>query len=351
MTGPRLATVLLLGASLGLATVACSDRADRSDAAEPSTSTTVATTTTTVPEADVRVLDPGSEPRRELRYRFAEGSSTLATFTTDLELEQERDGVRQRLDAPPVRQTLAHRVTSVDGDGTATVGSEVVALEVRAEGTGLTAAEVDELQRQLDPLASGTATVELGVRGEVRAFDPARADDGDPAEGAGPGAASGADDDLVGAVLGLAPVLPEEPVGVGGRWEVTTEVELGGRAATVQRTYALTAVDDAGFSWALDLAIEGAGTFTGEASGTNRWDAPVGELTARLEGQRWLDPETLEPVATPGTEPAAGPTTAPGARPIRQELVLAYRASVAPVGGSASAATPTTAPAGQVGGT
>lgn len=370
MTRLRLAAAALL--LVGLAgLVACSGDDDEAGGTPSPTATTVATTTT-VPEADVQVQDPGAEPRRELRYRLAEGTSTLATFTTDLELEQERGGVRQRLDAPPVRQALEHRVASVANDGTATVESEVVALEVRAEGTGLTSAEVDELQRQLDPLARSTSTLQVGTRGEILGFEPAGADGGAEADAEAP---DGAGDDLVAAVLGLAPVLPEEPLGLGARWEVVTEVELDGRTATVRRTYDLTALDDAGFSWELDLAIEGAGSFSGEASGTNRWDAPTGELTARIEGERWLDPDTLEPVAGPvaddptsttttaTTTPATGPTStteassttgstaAPEVAPIRQELVLAYRATVAPPTAAAAPTTASTAPTGSAGGT
>lgn len=361
MIRPRLAAVVLLGAGLGLGVVACSDGAERSDAAERSASTTAPSTTTTVPDVDVRVLDPGAEPRRELRYRLAEGTSTPATFTTDLELEQERAGVRQRLDAPPVRQTLAHRVAAVADDGTATVESEVVAVEVRAAGTGLTVAEVDELQRQLDPLARSTSTLEVGPRGEVRGFEPAPADGEGAGEEGEQGRGADGSDDLVATVLGLAPVLPEEPVGVGARWQVVEEVEIEGRTATVQRTYALTALDDAGFSWELDLTLEGAGTFAGEASGTNRWDAPVGELTARLEGERWLDAATLEPVApeapegldrAPSTTVASsgtGPTTDPDGDRVRQELVLAYRATASPPDGATAPTDRGTAPAGQAG--
>jgi hypothetical protein len=335
VTRARAAAAAIAAAGLVLAGCSGSD-----DQAEPSPSTTAApTTTTTVPEADLRVLDPGAEPRRELRYRLTEGSATLATFTTDLELEQERAGVRQRLDAPPVRQTLAHRVTSVDDDGVAQVESEVVALEVQADGTGLTVAEVDELQRQLAPLARTTGSVEVGLRGEVlgvEAGDGSATDDG----------TDDATDDLAAAALGLAPVLPEEPVGIGGRWEIATDVELGGRPAVVERTYTLTALDDEGFTWELDVTIDGASTFTGQASGSNRWDAPVGELTARIEGDRWLDPETLEPT-TPPPDPSASSTTGPIDEPdaVLQEVVLAYRATAAdPTAPTPDPTTTTTAP-------
>jgi hypothetical protein len=185
-------------------------------------------------------------PRREVRYRWQEGSEVRATFTSDLEIEQETAGVRQRFDAPPIRQTVRHEVVAVDGE-VATVSAQVEQIEVIPAGTGLTEGEVRELQRQLDPLVGTATTVGMGPRGELVTLEvqlPGGTERGQQVQAS----------DLSGQLLGSTTVLPEAAIGVGARWQVVQEVEHGGLPATVTRTYTATARRTS-LTWSLEVTM------------------------------------------------------------------------------------------------
>jgi hypothetical protein len=279
---------------------------------------TSAAPSSSVPATRVRLLDPGAAPRREVRYRWQEGSEVRATFTSDLEIEQETAGVRQRFDAPPIRQTVRHEVVAVDGE-VATVSAQVEQIEVIPAGTGLTEGEVRELQRQLDPLVGTATTVGMGPRGELVTLEvqlPGGTERGQQVQAS----------DLSGQLLGSTTVLPEAAIGVGARWQVVQEVEHGGLPATVTRTYTATELDDTSLTWSLEVTMaSGAGgevttgqapedelrlrsmTFAGDATGIVRWDDPLGTVEASIRGEQILGRRSGDDGG------------------VRQQVVLAYR--------------------------
>ena len=227
-------------------------------ATEPST-TAGATTTTVVAPSEPVLLDPGAEPRTELRMALAEGTETTVAVTTDLAITQTgTGGRRQRLDSPPVTQWITYVVTDVGPDGAA-VDMEVVAAFADDEGTGLDPDAVADLDEALAEV--------VGLTGTATVTDRGRMDD----------VALRAPDDLTSAVAeqidaieaqvaAMGPPLPTEAVGVGARWEATASTSRQGATITTTTTYTVTAIADGAVSYEAtievaadpqDLAVDG----------------------------------------------------------------------------------------------
>jgi hypothetical protein len=177
-------------------------------------------------EVRFRLLAAGAEPRAALRYhRAATEERTIAT-TIAIRSRVLTDGTWGPFaDQPPVRQALA----------------------VRADGERL-------LLRVVEPppawhtLAGRRATARIDARGRASAlaFDDLPGDDlpGGNIPGA-TGATSGEPDsprdELWQQLLALAVPLPEEPIGIGARWEVRTDLRGGAALLTQHVTYELVA--------------------------------------------------------------------------------------------------------------
>jgi hypothetical protein len=251
-------------------------------------------TTTTVPLADpATLIDPGVEPRVALRLRYVEGEVVRLRSVIDLVIDQEADGVRQRLDSPPIAQILELRVAAADDEG-ATIEMEVVEASVAGEGTDLDEAQLAAAQESID--------ASIGLRGTLRVDALGRAVDvrfGAPeALGAPTGALI---EGLAQQARQLTPSLPVEPVGVGGSWRSTQEVPAAGPtiSMTTTTTFTVVAIEDGTVTYeaeaevaipAQDLRGEGlaegearlqASTGSSSGRGTFRVGSPLAEADVR----------------------------------------------------------------------
>ena len=300
----RLAAGALVTAAL-LATSSCglfgSD--DRHDAA-PSTTTTARPTTTTtvapVPHADPpRLLEAGAEPRQLLRVHYRSGEEATIVLTSDLAVTQTSRGRTQRLDSPPIQQTLTYTVGDVTDQGAA-LTIRIADVTVKAKGTGLSDDDVAALQKQLDPLVGLETTGTATPLGELEAvsFD----------EPAGLSAATTARlASLDEQIAALGPSLPVEPVGTGARWQTTSPTDSGGAKGTITTTVTATAIGEHQLAYrstisvsagAQDLHLQGvaAGTtarllsseLSGTSKGTLGLDALGLSLRTTLSGSQKL---------------------------------------------------------------
>lgn len=259
--------------------------------------TTAASTSTTAPaEAPaVTLTDPGAEPRQALALSYRTGDQTTVRFTSDLAVDQTVAGRRQRLDSPPITQTLTYRVGTVTSRG-ARLTVTVAAVEVQPKGSGLSADQVASMERSLAPLVGLRATGLLAPDGRftsLRFRSP-----------------TGLDADVRAQVraiesqLGtLGAPLPAEPVGVGAIWTATSTATIAGVVTTATTTYTVTAVsaDEVRYTTRLtstarpqDLQLAGlpAGTtarlvsssITGTGTGSLLLHAPSFTLRARATG-------------------------------------------------------------------
>jgi hypothetical protein len=167
---------------------------------------------------DVRLLSQGSEPRRELRYSAP--VETDATFRRSLvqrsTLTLESGGERQESVGPEVRFELELEARAERGG---------IAQTLRVIEVGLTNVPDESWREELAPVLAVfeglTGEVRLTARGVVREarFAPLRE--------VGP-EADRALADLQRALSRSAAPLPAEAVGPGARWEVASDVEVGG---------------------------------------------------------------------------------------------------------------------------
>jgi hypothetical protein len=204
----------------------------------PAPTTSSSTTTTTIPVAEPATLvDPGAEPRVELRTAYRAGDVVRIRTALDLVVDQEVDGRRQRLDSPPIVQTLEVRVLEADEDG-ALVASEVVAASIAPEGTDLDDEQALALADAIDDV--------VGLRTTVRIDDLGRAVETgvEVPDGLAPELRAQLDG-VTAQLRQLTPALPAEPVGVGGSWRSTVTSAGDGQLpeTTTTTTYVVVAIE------------------------------------------------------------------------------------------------------------
>ncbi|HUF25020.1 MAG TPA: hypothetical protein VMN81_12890 [Vicinamibacterales bacterium] len=244
-----------------------------------------------VEQPAVTVLSTGSGPKRLLRYKVPADTKDRIDMTMHISMSMDVLGMgEQRMDAPPMKLGLDVDVTNVAENGDITYVFTFV--EASMDGPGLPADALDLIKG-----LTGTAT--MSDRGFVRAMAF------DKAKGANPMfdqfmSASGIDR--------MSAPLPEEPLGVGAKWEVAQVVESGGIRLDQKATYEITAMDATSATMALTVdqraanqtltppgmppgaeatLVSMAGAGTGRMTFADGDVAPLGDLT--LKSQMTMD--------------------------------------------------------------
>jgi hypothetical protein len=188
-------------------------------------------------EPAVTVLSTGSGPKRPLRYKAAAGSKERIDLRMEASMSMAMEGMGElNDDAPtPITMTMDIDVTNVAANGDIT--STFTFVDASMEGPGLPPGTFDAIR-------GVTGTITMSDRGLVRAMSF------EGAKGLNPMidqlmSSSGLDR--------MSPPLPEEPLGVGAKWEVTQAVESGGMRIDQQSTYEITAMDAASVTMAMTV--------------------------------------------------------------------------------------------------
>lgn len=188
-------------------------------------------------EVVVDVLDAGAEPRQALRFDPEVGTEQAITIRTDSFQSIEARGQSQEVDAPAVEFDVVYIVTSVDGDE---ILAAVEYEDGRVDDSGdVDAATVATMEDVVAAFVGQTGEVRYDTRGNVIELTPPDLDL--PALGAFA-------DEIIESVSGQAPSLavpfPEEPVGEGARWRVTSVAEITGLDMQTVTDIELTRLDD-----------------------------------------------------------------------------------------------------------
>lgn len=211
------------------------------DAAQPSTDKLdVGASDVVVPEpkpveiTPVDLLDPGTEPRRALRHapKAGEGAVHL-TLESSLSVKM---GVNQLppVQAPPIQLRMSTETFLEDGRIRFGFDGDVA----KAEPTPNTPAPlVERLEPTLRALEKFAGEVLVDDRGRViEAGFVIPSDDAQPTpQAAGPSEAEHIHHALTQSIIPF----PDEPVGAGARWSVTTSLRLSGRQVEQTTEYAL----------------------------------------------------------------------------------------------------------------
>jgi hypothetical protein len=230
----RLTSALLL-APLLLVSVACSD-ADQDPLAGSTEDTEPAgePATDREPSADVRLLDPGAEPRRVLRLDPPEDCEQRATLTQEQEQSITIGGEEQSSSRAGNAFDLLYRCTEVTDDS----------IEVRSEYLDARvlyadAASRGTLEDVLDAFEGATGRTEFDHYGGIVDLDPPDIDlDGQLGTILAPML-----DGLTDSLRQSAAPFPIEAVGLGGRWEHVAEIEVSGLRMRQITEYTITGID------------------------------------------------------------------------------------------------------------
>jgi hypothetical protein len=203
--------------------------------------------------SDIVVVDPGQEPRRELRYAWALDHHERLESTLDLQIAANEGGEPVMDMELPVSMAINARVTEVNQDGTVWVAmtyDDLVLGPLSASGADLpegdaVAAGFDEAMARVTPLLDDTRVWHLiDDRGRVIETNvqfPA----GFPPEAR----------QQITQTSSSVVLLPAEPVGVGARWEATGATVTPGVSLSVTTTMELVAMDGDDITLAMSMRL------------------------------------------------------------------------------------------------
>jgi len=173
------------------------------------------------PAPTVKVTDLGQGERRELRLRIAKGWKEAGVMVSRVEMATEASGASlppQKMPAPEV--TIRVEVTDVSADGDFTYTFQFSEVKLTEE-EGVSPLALEAMKSQLQSVKGLTGTATVTSRGVVKKVDMKVPDSAAPRvrqtiEG------------TLQSFKSFSVPLPEEPVGVGARWDVEQVVESGG---------------------------------------------------------------------------------------------------------------------------
>ncbi len=180
----------------------------------------------------VELLDAGNAPRQVLLLAPAVGTTSLGLMTMRMKIAQS-GAVSNVVGPTTIKAKISTTVTDRSAAGSFDVAFQYPSFEVQDNGSQ-SSAQLRAMRKNLAVLGKLTGTYTIGPNGVVSASHvhiPTIAN----------ATVSSVLHQLSSQVAQLAIPLPAEPVGVGGRWRVTTQLDLGGIKATQTYVYTLRA--------------------------------------------------------------------------------------------------------------
>lgn len=216
------------------------DGSAKTDAAEPQPLGAIPPT--------VKLLDPGAAPRRPLRHVYKAGVTERAEMDIKMALDMGMGAApSEKKTLPTMRTVLRLDATEVTAEGDLRAAFEAERVEVLKD-MKLDAKMRTLLEKELLGL--------VGMRGKARVSPRGIVSESDfelP-----PNASSSLKtqmDSLRDAIQQMYFPLPEEEIGKGGKWEVTSRVPAGGALIDSKATYTVTALDPDSFQVDVSVAL------------------------------------------------------------------------------------------------
>jgi len=176
------------------------------------------------PAVTVKLVAPGKGKREALKYSAKAGGKQTVELAMDFTYEQSVEGQSQKQITPTLVITGAAETKAVDKDGNADFTLTVASADVRPVEGGV---PPDKFKAQLGSLPGMTVTGNVGANGAAKET---------VLHIEKPDQFSAGALDLLQVTLPAFPVLPKEPVGVGAKWQATTQAKLANEVDVTQVT-------------------------------------------------------------------------------------------------------------------
>jgi len=165
----------------------------------------------------VVLVDAGAEPRRALRYAFAKHDETMQLDTKVGQSSSMGPQQKRAVTFPTVRVLVVLKPQSIDGDGSLTQKFEITHAEVLHDEPSVPKEMYDALTKDMPEFVGLGGTTVFTARGIPTSFKPS----GSPKSAAVQQLVETTNE----ALREMAAPLPEEPVGVGAKWELRLKDE------------------------------------------------------------------------------------------------------------------------------
>lgn len=191
----------------------------------------------------VKLVSPGAEPRKALRYSIPAGQKSSADMTMNMSMAMSVGGMSMPMDLPGMKMTMALSVTNVapSGDITYDVAFTGMTFDETAGANPAIAAALQPMQASITSL-KGTATV--SNRGVTKSTNFTNAD---PSVQQLMG-------QMTSSAENLSNPFPEEAIGVGAKWEVRAATSAGGQTIFQKTVYEVVSIN--GSTVALKVTTE-----------------------------------------------------------------------------------------------
>lgn len=196
----------------------------------------------------VKLLEPGAAPRRALRYKFKAGASEYAVMDMKMAMTMSMaDKEMPKIELPTMRATMHLETKEVTADGDAKLAFDTEKVDVLKDGKAdpkLVAALEEELKGLVGIKGHATIT----PRGIAKDTDFELPPTASPR-------LKGQVDSMKDAIRNMYMPLPEEEVGKGAKWLVSSRIPLTGAMMDVAATYSLQNLTTDGAQSNVDIVL------------------------------------------------------------------------------------------------
>lgn len=192
--------------------------------------------TTKNPKPVIKVLDAGQEPRTPLRVKVEAGQRETMTMTMTMSMDMDMGGMGAipKMDMPPIEMTMPIHVTSVSDTGDFRYEFSLDSVTVK-DRPGTPPELIEALRGSMKGMIGLSGSTVVSNRGEVREASFKVPPDVQPQ-------IKQTMESMQQSMQQIAIPFPEEAVGIGAKWEVTSTLsQVGGINMTQVSEYEITA--------------------------------------------------------------------------------------------------------------
>ncbi|RME26811.1 MAG: hypothetical protein D6798_05905 [Deltaproteobacteria bacterium] len=194
-------------------------------------------------EPSLALVDPGAEPRRPLRFHPAPGTTEQVRMTMEMASQMAMGGTTMpAMKIPPMILDLDLEVLEIEADGDIRYRFTIADTGVGA-GDDVGTDVVTAMSAAMQPLEGTSGEVTVSPTGVSRDATLT------PSAGADPQMVA----DMRKSMANASAPLPEEPVGVGARWTLTSDMNEGGLQFQQVASYELVELTDTTITLRVDV--------------------------------------------------------------------------------------------------